>query len=57
MIKGLSYEQAAAWLLERDEFLILTHVRPDGDTWDVQQVCATLCGSRERKPLCFPTPR
>ncbi len=32
MIKGLSYEQAAAWLLERDEFLILTHVRPDGDT-------------------------
>lgn len=28
----LSYEQAAAWLLERDNFLILTHVRPDGDT-------------------------
>lgn len=28
----LNYEQAAAWLLERDQFLILTHVRPDGDT-------------------------
>lgn len=28
----LNYEQAAAWLLERDHFLILTHVRPDGDT-------------------------
>ena len=28
----LTYEQAAAWLLERDNFLILTHVRPDGDT-------------------------
>lgn len=29
---ALNYEQAAAWLLERDHFLILTHVRPDGDT-------------------------
>lgn len=29
---NLNYEQAAAWLLERDHFLILTHVRPDGDT-------------------------
>ncbi len=28
----LSYEQTAAWLLEHDAFLILTHVRPDGDT-------------------------
>lgn len=24
--------QAAQWLLERDQFLILTHLRPDGDT-------------------------
>jgi len=29
---SLTYEQAAAWLLEHDQFLILTHVRPDGDT-------------------------
>ena len=28
----LNYQQAAAWLLQRDDFLILTHVRPDGDT-------------------------
>jgi len=28
----LTYEQAAAWLMEQDNFLILTHVRPDGDT-------------------------
>lgn len=28
----LTYEQAAAWLTEQDNFLILTHVRPDGDT-------------------------
>ena len=24
-------DQAARWLLERDNFLILTHRRPDGD--------------------------
>ena len=24
--------QAAQWLRERDNFLLLTHVRPDGDT-------------------------
>ena len=28
----LNYEQTAAWLMEHDGFLILTHVRPDGDT-------------------------
>ena len=28
----LNYEQTAAWLMERDGFLILTHIRPDGDT-------------------------
>ena len=28
----LTVEETAKWLLERDGFLILTHVRPDGDT-------------------------
>lgn len=28
----LTFRQAAAWLLERDHYLILTHIRPDGDT-------------------------
>ena len=28
----MTYEQAAQLLLERDQFLILTHLRPDGDT-------------------------
>ena len=28
----LNFTQAAQWLLGRDNFLILTHVRPDGDT-------------------------
>jgi len=31
-VKDMTYEQAAQWLLERDRFLILTHLRPDGDT-------------------------
>ena len=31
-MKDMTYEQAAQWLLERDRFLILTHLRPDGDT-------------------------
>lgn len=29
---SLDFHQTAAWLLGRDNFLILTHVRPDGDT-------------------------
>lgn len=28
----MTYQEAATWLLSRDQFLILTHVRPDGDT-------------------------
>ena len=28
----MTYQEAARWLLTRDDFLILTHVRPDGDT-------------------------
>ena len=28
----MTIEETACWLQERDRFLILTHVRPDGDT-------------------------
>ena len=28
----MNERQTAVWLMERDDFLILTHVRPDGDT-------------------------
>lgn len=28
----MTYEEAAKWLLEHNNYLILTHVRPDGDT-------------------------
>ena len=29
---GLTRREAARWLKERDNFLIMTHKRPDGDT-------------------------
>ena len=28
----MNYADTAAWLLERDNFLLITHRRPDGDT-------------------------
>ena len=28
----MNERQTAEWLMEREDFLILTHVRPDGDT-------------------------
>ncbi|MCD8382629.1 MAG: DHH family phosphoesterase [Clostridiales bacterium] len=38
--------EAARWLLERDRFLILTHVRPDGDTLGC---AAALCAALRQK--------
>jgi len=32
MSKTIKAQEAAAWLIDRDNFLILTHRRPDGDT-------------------------
>jgi len=31
-MSSITFQQAAAWLRERDGFLLLTHKRPDGDT-------------------------
>ena len=31
-MKELTRRECADWLLDRDRFLILTHIRPDGDT-------------------------
>ena len=50
----LNYTEAAAWLLERDNFLILTHVRPDGDTVGC---AAGLCRAlREQGKTAFVLP-
>lgn len=38
--------EAARWLLERDRFLILTHVRPDGDTLGC---AAALCRALQKR--------
>ena len=48
----LTVEETAKWLLERDGFLILTHVRPDGDTVGC---AAGPFGSGARPPGCCPT--
>jgi phosphoesterase RecJ-like protein len=41
--------QAAAWLMERDNFLILTHLRPDGDTIGC---AAALCRCLRQQGKC-----
>ena len=42
-MKRLNVQQTAAWLSERDHFLILTHIRPDGDTLgSAAALCAVL---------------
>lgn len=42
----LDHLQTAAWLMEHDEFLLLTHVRPDGDTVGC---AAALCRALRRQ--------
>ena len=39
----LTAGQASRWLLEHDRYLILTHIRPDGDTiGSAAGLCAAL---------------
>lgn len=53
-MSSLGYVQAAAWLMERNNFLILTHVRPDGDTVGC---AAGLCQAlREQGKTAFVLP-
>ena len=41
----MNYQEAAAWLNQRDHILILTHRRPDGDTVGCAAgLCAALRG-------------
>lgn len=42
----MTERETARWLLERDRFLILTHVRPDGDTLGC---AAALCAALRKK--------
>lgn len=42
----MTEQEAARWLLERDSFLILTHIRPDGDTLGC---AAALCAALKKR--------
>ena len=42
----MTEREAARWLLERDNFLILTHIRPDGDTLGC---AAALCAALRKR--------
>ena len=42
-MNALTAGQASRWLLEHDRYLILTHIRPDGDTiGSAAGLCAAL---------------
>ena len=46
----LTYEQAAQRLLEGDGYLILTHVRPDGDTVGCAAALCTALREQGKEP-------
>ena len=50
----LTVPQTAALLRTFDNILILTHVRPDGDTVGCPQPCAQDCGLWARRRFCCP---
>lgn len=53
----MNERQTAEWLMERDDFLILTHVRPDGDTIGCAAgLCLALRG-RGKTAGCWKTRR
>lgn len=52
----MTHQEAAAWLLDHDGYLILTHVRPDGDTLGCAAgLCAAL-RSRGKTAYVLPNP-
>ena len=52
----LTVEETAKWLLERDGFLILTHVRPDGDTVGCAAGLCTALRERGKTAWVLPNP-
>ena len=45
----MNIKECAAWLNEHDDILILTHIRPDGDTLGG---AAALCGAAQNGQKC-----
>ena len=52
----LTYEQAAQRLLEGDGYLILTHVRPDGDTVGCAAALCTALREQGKEAYVLPNP-
>ena len=52
----LTYEQAAQRLLEGDGYLILTHVRPDGDTVGCAAALCTALREQGKQAFVQPNP-
>ena len=55
MSRMIDVTAAARRLLEARHILILTHRRPDGDTWVLPPPFAGPCGRRARTPGSLPT--
>lgn len=53
---NLSYQAAAQWLLDHDGYLILTHVRPDGDTVGCAAALCTALREQGKTAWILPNP-
>lgn len=53
---NLSYQAAAQWLLDHDGYLILTHVRPDGDTVGCAAALCTALREQGKTAWVLPNP-
>lgn len=53
---NLSYQAAAQWLLDHDGYLILTHVRPDGDAVGCAAALCTALREQGKTAWVLPNP-
>lgn len=52
-MKQLTIREAADFLLRNDNYVLLTHRRPDGDTIGSAAPCAQACAASARRPMCW----
>ncbi|MCD8144793.1 MAG: DHH family phosphoesterase [Oscillospiraceae bacterium] len=52
----LEPRQAAQWLMERDSFLVLTHIRPDGDTLGSAAALCAILRKLGKRAAMLPNP-
>ena len=56
MGKIITAKQAAEWLIRRDNFLLITHVRPDGDTLGSSAALAQVLQEQGKTAYILPNP-